>query len=86
MTSKFHIAKTPHQFGGMRWSVMERNGGIALMEVCRCPAMAEASLICDALNHAARDRELWSKMCGKAATAFTKMNPAKPERKMEKVG
>lgn len=72
--TKFHICKTPHTYGGMRWSIMERNGnGLSLTEICRAPCMADATVVCAALNHMAKDRELWSETLGKAATAFTKM-------------
>lgn len=72
MISKFHIAKTPHQYGGMRWSIYERNGNIVLQEICRCPSMADASMVCDALNNAVRDRTLWSVMLETAASAHTR--------------
>ena len=87
MPSKFHICKTPHTYGGMRWSVMERNGnGLSLTEICRCPNMADATVVCAALDYMARDHKQWSATLAKAATAFTRMNPVKPERKMEKIG
>lgn len=77
--TKFHIAKTPHQYGGMRYSVLER-GGVILNEVCRCSCLSDASLVMDALNQAAKDHETWQAMLAKASTAFAKMERRK-ERK-----
>lgn len=71
MTNKFHIAKTPHQYGGMRWSVYQRNGNITLNEVARCPNLADATMVVEALAHLAKDEAAWSKALARASTSFT---------------